>query len=85
MAEHTYMRPNDVSPSSRFNGKINGVEGKTPFLIGVAGGTASGKVFAHRHSIVYVRYRTSIVCFSLAMLCYGAAYTDNRRSTMVAA
>nr|CAD7446725.1 unnamed protein product [Timema bartmani] len=44
MAEHTYMRPNDVSPSSRFNGKINGVEGKTPFLIGVAGGTASGKV-----------------------------------------
>nr|CAD7432768.1 unnamed protein product [Timema monikensis] len=44
MAEHTYMRPNDGSPSSRFNGKINGVEGKTPFLIGVAGGTASGKV-----------------------------------------
>nr|CAD7267036.1 unnamed protein product [Timema shepardi] len=43
MAEHTYMRPNDGSPSSRFNGKINGVEGKTPFLIGVAGGTASGK------------------------------------------
>ncbi|XP_011502942.1 PREDICTED: probable uridine-cytidine kinase isoform X2 [Ceratosolen solmsi marchali] len=26
-----------------FNGKINGVEGKTPFLIGVSGGTASGK------------------------------------------
>ncbi|GLG99503.1 Uridine-cytidine kinase [Gryllus bimaculatus] len=26
----------------RFNGKLNG-EGKTPFLIGVAGGTASGK------------------------------------------
>lgn len=27
------------------NGKLNGVEGKTPFLIGVSGGTASGKVF----------------------------------------
>lgn len=27
-----------------FDRKINGVEGKTPFLIGVAGGTASGKV-----------------------------------------
>lgn len=26
------------------NGKINGVESKTPFLIGVSGGTASGKV-----------------------------------------
>ncbi|XP_012253363.1 uridine-cytidine kinase isoform X2 [Athalia rosae] len=25
------------------NGKLNGVEGKTPFLIGVSGGTASGK------------------------------------------
>ncbi|XP_023246167.1 probable uridine-cytidine kinase isoform X1 [Copidosoma floridanum] len=33
----------DVSMNtSNFNGKINGVEGKT-FLIGVAGGTASGK------------------------------------------
>lgn len=28
----------------RFVSKMNGVEGKTPFLIGVAGGTASGKV-----------------------------------------
>ncbi|KAK9499093.1 hypothetical protein O3M35_003604 [Rhynocoris fuscipes] len=27
----------------RFNGKISSVEGKTPFLIGVSGGTASGK------------------------------------------
>lgn len=26
------------------NGKLNGVESKTPFLIGVSGGTASGKV-----------------------------------------
>ncbi|XP_032681630.1 uridine-cytidine kinase isoform X2 [Odontomachus brunneus] len=25
------------------NGKLNGIEGKTPFLIGVSGGTASGK------------------------------------------
>jgi hypothetical protein len=29
---------------TRFVSKMNGVEGKTPFLIGVAGGTASGKV-----------------------------------------
>lgn len=28
----------------RFNGKLSTVEGKTPFLIGVSGGTASGKV-----------------------------------------
>ncbi|XP_073985185.1 uridine-cytidine kinase isoform X2 [Rhodnius prolixus] len=27
----------------RFNGKLSTVEGKTPFLIGVSGGTASGK------------------------------------------
>jgi hypothetical protein len=35
-------KPNDTGV--RFGSKINGVEGKTPFLIGVAGGTASGKV-----------------------------------------
>lgn len=29
---------------NRFNGKLSSMEGKTPFLIGVAGGTASGKV-----------------------------------------
>uniref|UniRef100_A0A1B6CPJ1 uridine/cytidine kinase n=1 Tax=Clastoptera arizonana TaxID=38151 RepID=A0A1B6CPJ1_9HEMI len=29
--------------ASSFNGKLNTTEGKTPFLIGVAGGTASGK------------------------------------------
>lgn len=29
------------------NGKLNGTEGKTPFLIGVSGGTASGKVIIH--------------------------------------
>lgn len=29
---------------AKYNGKMNGIEGKTPFLIGVAGGTASGKV-----------------------------------------
>ncbi|XP_023708708.1 uridine-cytidine kinase isoform X2 [Cryptotermes secundus] len=34
-------KPNDAG--IRFGSKINGVEGKTPFLIGVAGGTASGK------------------------------------------
>lgn len=30
--------------SCGLNGKMNGIEGKTPFLIGVSGGTASGKV-----------------------------------------
>lgn len=36
--------PSDMS-CNKYNGKlkINGIEGKTPFLIGVAGGTASGK------------------------------------------
>ncbi|KAK9753522.1 Phosphoribulokinase / Uridine kinase family [Popillia japonica] len=32
-----------MSDMTKCNGKINGIEGKTPFLIGVAGGTASGK------------------------------------------
>lgn len=44
MAENTNLglrRASDVW--NRTNGKVNGVEGKTPFLIGVAGGTASGK------------------------------------------
>lgn len=31
--------------SFNFPNKLNGVEPKTPFLIGVSGGTASGKVF----------------------------------------
>lgn len=30
--------------NTTFKGNTNGLEGKTPFLIGVAGGTASGKV-----------------------------------------
>lgn len=32
-----------ANTNGRYNGRINGVEGKSPFLIGVAGGTASGK------------------------------------------
>lgn len=32
------------SPSKTYNGMANGIGPKTPFLIGVAGGTASGKV-----------------------------------------
>ncbi|XP_044259882.1 uridine-cytidine kinase isoform X1 [Tribolium madens] len=28
---------------AKINGKVNGLDGKTPFLIGVSGGTASGK------------------------------------------
>ncbi|XP_063229851.1 uridine-cytidine kinase isoform X2 [Bacillus rossius redtenbacheri] len=41
MAEvcNAHKKSNNV----RFKCKINGMEGKTPFLIGVAGGTASGK------------------------------------------
>lgn len=31
---------------TKYNCKMNGIEGKTPFLIGVAGGTASGKVLS---------------------------------------
>lgn len=38
-----------------FNGKLNGAEGKTPFLIGVSGGTASGKV------IFYLKFYYFIV------------------------
>lgn len=43
--------------------KMNGIEGKTPFLIGVGGGTASGKVFFGRlklHKIclhLFLEYR----------------------------
>lgn len=33
-----------MTETAKFNGKVNGIEGKTPFLIGVGGGTASGKV-----------------------------------------
>jgi hypothetical protein len=29
---------------AKLNGKLNGLDAKTPFLIGVSGGTASGKV-----------------------------------------
>ena len=41
------MSMNIVTPrkmSFGINGKLNGLESKTPFLIGVSGGTASGKV-----------------------------------------
>lgn len=33
-----------MADSEANKGNVNGLEGKTPFLIGVAGGTASGKV-----------------------------------------
>lgn len=35
------------------NGKLNGVESKTPFLIGVSGGTASGKVSTPCAELIY--------------------------------
>lgn len=48
MAEHSTIKEicADIKriDISRYNTKMNGIEGKTPFLIGVAGGTASGKV-----------------------------------------
>ncbi|XP_076654558.1 uridine-cytidine kinase isoform X1 [Halictus rubicundus] len=40
------MSMNNIAPrkmSFGINGKLNGLENKTPFLIGVSGGTASGK------------------------------------------
>jgi hypothetical protein len=44
MAENVCEGRKTCDAGIRFASKINGVEGKTPFLIGVAGGTASGKV-----------------------------------------
>jgi len=44
MAEGVVAGRNSSDSGIRFVSKMNGVEGKTPFLIGVAGGTASGKV-----------------------------------------
>ncbi|KAJ1520772.1 hypothetical protein ONE63_003867 [Megalurothrips usitatus] len=43
VASSSEAKSNSNGPNGRYNGRINGVEGKTPFLIGVAGGTASGK------------------------------------------
>lgn len=43
MADMSTNFTNTRKMSFGFNGKLNGVEGKTPFLIGVSGGTASGK------------------------------------------
>jgi hypothetical protein len=44
MAEDVLEGRKSSDTGIRFVSKMNGVEGKTPFLIGVAGGTASGKV-----------------------------------------
>jgi len=44
MAEDMSEGKKSSDTGMRFVSKMNGVEGKTPFLIGVAGGTASGKV-----------------------------------------
>jgi len=54
MTDKTFNNTNgDSKANGRFNGKMNGMEGKTPFLIGVAGGTASGKVSLHRTHIEF--------------------------------
>lgn len=39
---------------------LNGLEGKTPFLIGVAGGTASGKVTNKKTPIVHKQTKKTI-------------------------
>lgn len=39
-----------MSDVSKYNGMVNGIEVKTPFLIGVAGGTASGKVLNNKNT-----------------------------------
>jgi hypothetical protein len=44
MAENVSESHKQNDTGIRFGSKLNGVECKTPFLIGVAGGTASGKV-----------------------------------------
>ena len=49
-----------------FNGKLNGIEGKTPFLIGVSGGTASGKVFVYL-SICLLEQRSTCKHFGFAV------------------
>lgn len=51
-ASNVIRRPSENG--SKYNGKINGVEGKTPFLIGVAGGTASGKVIQLLNCFVFI-------------------------------
>lgn len=49
-------RKSEMGETCKYNnGRINGMEGKTPFLIGVAGGTASGKV------CVFVMFINSLV------------------------
>jgi len=42
------------------NGKLNGVESKTPFLIGVSGGTASGKVLISCVELLYLNHKERI-------------------------
>lgn len=49
----------------KYNGKINGVEGKTPFLIGVAGGTASGKVIHLLHKDFFTFQYTTLQFYIL--------------------
>lgn len=53
------MSMNIVTPrkmSFGINGKLNGLESKTPFLIGVSGGTASGKV---SNTLFYIFFKVS--------------------------
>lgn len=44
MADVSMKMVTNRKMSFGFSNKLNGVETKTPFLIGVSGGTASGKV-----------------------------------------
>lgn len=54
--------------ATKLNGdhKINGTEAKAPFLIGVAGGTASGKVynfFSNKPSTCIMKFPIDIIYF----------------------
>lgn len=51
-----------------YNGKMSGIESKTPFLIGVSGGTASGKVSLFSHNKIFsfiLRTKWHPIIFSL--------------------
>lgn len=65
------MSMNIITPrkmSFGINGKLNGLESKTPFLIGVSGGTASGKV--SNKSLPFSKTRINSTCrFSIPNFC----------------
>lgn len=59
----------DDSPTKTYNGMANGFGPKTPFLIGVAGGTASGKVNTDRMPRMHENKRASVICILELLKC----------------